>query len=153
MCTTPCDHHFCYDCIKAWLQTSSTCPSCRGQLYQEEDKEVSAKYDEEDEAADDSYDFTPDDLARLEKILDDFSHGRGRSGAHGTTLMVKRWDKETWRPYEDLYVRLQRSGVDGGWVFWCDENGEMRLKQDRVQELLRYEMELHCSLEWAAEVC
>ena len=154
--TTPCHHHFCADCVKTWLKRSTTCPCCREQLYTTDaaSLELFPQEEEHDEDEEDgyAYDFTPDDFARLQKILEDFIHGRGRSGAYGTTLLVRRWDKETWRPYKVLHVRLNRSGSGGGWVFRCDEDGEMSTKEDRVKDLLRRKIELHSSIEWAAEV-
>ncbi|EME41179.1 hypothetical protein DOTSEDRAFT_55077 [Dothistroma septosporum NZE10] len=44
---TTCNHVFCEDCLKHWLSSSTTCPSCRSQQYHPNPRElVEAQYDQ-----------------------------------------------------------------------------------------------------------
>ncbi|CAK1360786.1 unnamed protein product [Cercospora beticola] len=35
---TNCRHFYCFECLKAWLESNNTCPTCRTQLFEETDR-------------------------------------------------------------------------------------------------------------------
>lgn len=41
---TECQHVFCLECLKPWVEDSHTCPSCRGELYEKPEDEEDEDY-------------------------------------------------------------------------------------------------------------
>ncbi len=56
-CTTPCGHHFCFNCMMGALNHNNTCPCCRSTLREDPVEEDS----DGDESEDDEFEWNPYD--------------------------------------------------------------------------------------------